>query len=60
MDKEIITLGDNEIEKRKFDRYRNPMFKDVDTNNKLISKKISSGEETFSFIIWMIVVKVNY
>ena len=52
MGKEIITFGDNEIEKRKFRRYKNQIFKkDVDIDNIVICNKICSGEKNFKYFI---------
>ena len=46
MGKEIITVGAIEIEKHKFQRYKNPIIlEDVDIDNVLASKKISSGKK---------------
>ena len=47
MGKEILTFGDNEIEKRFFDRQKNPIFvKNVDIEKVLASNKISSFEKS--------------
>ena len=45
MSKEIIMLGDIEIEKHKFQRYENVIIfsEDLDTDNVLVYHKISSG-----------------
>ena len=44
MGKEILKFCNIEIEEDKLYRYKNPIFlKDVDTNNILVSNKISSG-----------------
>ena len=41
MGKEIITFGDIEVEKRKFNRYKYPIFlNDVNIDNTLVSRKI--------------------
>ena len=45
MDKEITMFGDIKIEKHKFHHYKRPLFKDVNTDNVLISNKNSSGEK---------------
>ena len=52
MGKEIITFGDNEIEKRKFLCYKNPIFKkDVHADNILISNKTSFGKKNHKYLI---------
>ena len=52
MSKKIIAFGDNEIEKRKFRCYKNPNFKkELDVDNILISKEISSGEKNYKYFI---------
>ena len=52
MSKKIIAFGDNEIEKRKFRCYKNPNFKkELDADNILISKEISSGEKDYKYFI---------
>ena len=44
MDEETITFGDIEIEKQKVYRYKTPLFlEDINTDNKLVSNKISSN-----------------
>ena len=46
MGKEILPFSDIEIEKSKFYHHKSPIFlKDIDTENVLVSKKISSGEK---------------
>ena len=46
MGEEIITVGAIEIEKHKFQRYKNPIIlEDVDIDNVLASNKISSGKK---------------
>ena len=46
MRKEILTFGDNEIEKNKFYHSKSPIFLgDVDTETVLESDKISFGEK---------------
>ena len=47
MDKEIITLGDIEIEKHKFSIF----LEDVDIKSLLVSNKISSGEKDYKYFI---------
>ena len=52
MGKEILTSGDNEIEKNKFYRNKAPIsLKDVDTEKVLVSNKISFGEKSFKYFI---------
>ena len=52
MSKEIITIGDIEIEKHKFNRYKNQLFlNDVDIDNILISKKNSSSKNYYKYCI---------
>ena len=42
MSKEILTFGDNEIEKQKIHRYKNPTFLEyLDVDKMLLSNKIS-------------------
>ena len=45
MGKEIFSFGDTEIEKNKFYHLKSPIFKDVDIQKMLVSKKISFGEK---------------
>ena len=46
MGKEILSFGNIEIEKHKFYQYKSPIFvEDVDTNNVLLSNKISPIEK---------------
>ena len=51
--KEILTLGDIQIEKNNFYRYKGSIFRgtDVDINNILVSKKISFGEKNHKYFI---------
>ena len=52
MAKEILTFGDNEIEKYKFYYHKTPVFlKDVDMEKVLVSNKISIGEKNFKYVI---------
>ena len=52
MDNKIITFGDTKIEKRKFNRYKNPFFlKILNIDNIFISNKISSGEINSDYFI---------
>ena len=53
MDKEILTSGDNEIEKKKnFTAMKTlGFFKDVDVEKVLISNKISFGEKNYKYFI---------
>ena len=52
MSKEIITFGDIEIEKHKFNRYKNQLFlNDVDIDNILKSKKNSSSKNYYKYCI---------
>ena len=52
MGKEILSFGNIEIEKHKFYRYKSPIFvEDVDTNNVLVSNKISSIEKTINSLM---------
>ena len=49
MDKKIVTFGDIETEKRKFNYSKNPIFlKDESTDNVLLSNKFFSGEKTIN------------
>ena len=46
MDARIITFGDIEIEEQNFYRYKSPaVLQDVNTDNILVSNKISSDEK---------------
>ena len=48
----ITMFSDIEIEKWKFDFYKNPIFwKDIDIDNILICNKISSDEKIFNYFI---------
>ena len=48
----ITMFSDIEIEKWKFDFYKNPIFwKDIDIDNILICNKISSDEKIFKYFI---------
>lgn len=48
----IITLGDIEIEKLNFQRYKSLNFIDKkDTDNVLVSNKTSSGEKSYKQFI---------
>ena len=52
MGKEIITFGDTELEKHKFHRDKSPIFLNVvDTDNVLVSNKISTGEKKYKYFI---------
>ena len=54
-------FGDIEIEKWKFRRYKNQIFKkDVDIDNILISNKISSGDKNTLLVTWMIIMNLSY
>ena len=56
LSKEILTFGDIEIEKHKFHCHKSPIFlKDVDIENVLISKKISSGEKNYKYFNTLLV-----
>ena len=47
MGKDILTFVNIEIVENKFYHYKSPIFlEDVDIENVLVSKKISSGEKT--------------
>ena len=48
----ILTFGGIEIEKHKFQRYKNPVFlEDVDIDNVLASNKISFGEKKCKYFV---------
>lgn len=48
MNKDIITLGDNESKKRKFHYSNYPVsIKNLDVDNIIISNKVSFGEKRF-------------
>ena len=52
MYKENTTFRDIEINKRKFHRFKNTFFlDDVDSDNILISNKISCGEKNYKYFI---------
>ena len=52
MGKEILTFGNNEIEKNKFYRHETPIFLgDIDIEKVLVSKKISFGEKNYKYFI---------
>ena len=52
MGKEILTFGDTEIEKNKFQCLKNSIFlEDVDIEKVLVSNKISSGEKIYKQFI---------
>ena len=52
MGKEIITPADNEIEKHKFQYYKNPIFsEDVNIDNVLLSNKISFSGKNYKYFI---------
>ena len=52
MGKEILTIGDIEIEKDKLYRHKTPIFlEDVNINNILVSNKISSGEKAINALL---------
>ena len=52
MGEEIIIFGDIEIEKQKFCCYKSPIvLDDVNTDNILVSNKISSGERNYKYFI---------
>ena len=62
MGRKIITLGDNEIEKRKFHRYKNPIFlKGVNIDNMLISTKFLLARKIINTLLvtWMMIIKLN-
>ena len=63
MGKEILMLGDIEIEKNKFFSHKSPiLLKDVDIKKVLVSKNVSSGEKTLSTLLvtCMMIVKLNH
>ena len=63
MGKEILMLGDIEIEKNKFYHHESSIFLEhVDIENVLVSKKISSGEKTINtlFVTCMMIIKLNH
>ena len=48
MDREVVTLGNIEIEKNKFYRHKTPIvLADIDIEKTLVSNKISFGEKNF-------------
>ena len=52
MGKEILTFGNNEIEKNKCYLHKTPIFlKDADIEKILISHKISFGEKNYKYFI---------
>ena len=52
MGKKNFTVGDIEIEKKRFYRHKNPIFfKDGDIEKVLLSTKISSGENNYKYFI---------
>ena len=52
MGKEILTFGDNEIEKNKFYRNKTAIFKKVvDIEKVLVSNKISFGKINYKYFI---------
>ena len=50
MGKEIFSFGDTEIEKNKFYHHKSPIFKDLDIEKMLVSKKISFGEKNIGYL----------
>ena len=59
MGKEILMLGDIEIEKNKIFSHKSPiLLKDVDIEKVLVSKNVSSGEKTVSTC--MMIIKLNH
>ena len=52
MGKEILTLGNIEIEKNKLYPYKSPVaLSDIDIEKVLVSKKNSSGEKNYKYFI---------
>ena len=52
MGKEILTLGNTEIEKNKSYRHKTPiLLGDVDIEKVLVSNKISFGEKSYKYLI---------
>ena len=52
MSKEILMLGDTEIEKNKFYHNKTPTFlKNVDIEKQLVSNKISFGEINLKYLL---------
>ena len=52
MGKEILMIGDIEIEKNKFYCHKSPiLLKDIDIEKVLVSKKISSDEKTINTLL---------
>ena len=50
--KEILTLGDIEIEKNKFYSHKRPVpLRDVDIEKALVSSKIYSGEKDYKYFV---------
>ena len=52
MGNKIITFGDIEVEKHKFNRYKYPIFlNNVNIDNILVSNKFFSGEKNHKYFI---------
>ena len=51
MSKEIITFSDIEIEKTSFTAIKVLFLEDLDIDNALVTKKISSGEKNYEYFI---------
>ena len=65
MTKEILMFGVIENGKRSFHRYKSPIFlEDVDIKNKLLSKKMSSGEKNYRYftllVTCMMIIKLSH
>ena len=52
MEKTIIRLGDNEIEKQKFHQHKRPIsIKNININKIVVSNKASFGKKGFKYLI---------
>ena len=51
MNKEIITCGHNDIEKRKVHRHKKNRLEDEDIDSILIFDKVSVGEKNYKYFI---------
>ena len=51
MGKEIKKFSDIEIEKKKFAAIKVPFLEDLDIDNALVTKKVSSGDKNYEYFI---------
>ena len=51
MSKEILTFGDIETEKKVYHHKSTVLLRDIDTENVLVSNKVSSGEKNYKYFI---------